>query len=64
LRWDKKGTENVTADHLSRIQFKTPQPIPDHDFFLDEQLLEITLRESSWYADIINYLATGHIPPH
>jgi hypothetical protein len=61
---DKKGTENVVTDHLSRIQFKASQPIPIHDSFLDEQLFEITPREPPWYADIINYLATGQIPPH
>jgi hypothetical protein len=61
---DKKGTENVVADHLSEIQFETPQPIPVHDSFSDEQLFEITPRKPPWYVDIINYLATGQIPPH
>jgi hypothetical protein len=61
---DKKGTENVVTDYLSRIQFKAAQPIPIHDSFPDEQLFEITPREPSWYADIINYLATGQIPPY
>jgi hypothetical protein len=61
---DKKGTENVVADHLSRIQFEQPQPLPVHDSFSDEQLFEITPREPRWYADIINYLATSQIPPH
>jgi hypothetical protein len=61
---DKKGTKNVVADHLSQIQFKTVQPLPVHDSFSDEQLFEITPREPPWYADIINYLATGQIPPH
>jgi hypothetical protein len=61
---DKKGTENVVADHLSRIQFEQPQPLPVHDSFPDEQLFEIIPREPLWYADIINYLATGQIPPH
>jgi hypothetical protein len=42
---DKKGTENVIADHLSRIQFETVQPLPVHDSFPDEQLFEITPRE-------------------
>jgi hypothetical protein len=56
---DKKSTENVVADHLSRIQFESPQPIPVHDSFSDEQLFVITLREPPWYANIINYLAIG-----
>jgi hypothetical protein len=42
--WDKKGTENVIAGHLSRIQFEQPQSIPVHDSFPDEQLFEITPR--------------------
>ncbi|XP_059434307.1 uncharacterized protein LOC132167368, partial [Corylus avellana] len=61
---DKKGTENVVADHLSRISFATPQPVPVHDSFPDEQLLEITPRNPPWYANIVNYLATGRIPSH
>jgi hypothetical protein len=61
---DKKGTENVVADHLSQIQFETPQPIPVHDSFSDEQLFVITPREPPWYVDIINYLATGQILSH
>jgi hypothetical protein len=60
---DKKGTENVVVDHLSRIQFEQPQSIPVHNSLSDEQLFEITPREPPWYADIINYLATGQIPP-
>jgi hypothetical protein len=32
---DKKSTENVVTNHLSRIQFETPQPIPIHDSFPD-----------------------------
>jgi hypothetical protein len=61
---DKKGTENVVTNHLSQIQFETPQPISIHDSFLDGQLFEITPREPPWYADIINYLAMGQIPLH
>jgi hypothetical protein len=61
---DKKGTENVVADHLSRIIFEKPQPIPVNDSFPDDQLFEITLREPPWYANIVNYLATGRIPSH
>jgi hypothetical protein len=41
---DKKGTENVVADHLPWIMFEKPQPIPVNDSFSDEQLFEITLR--------------------
>ena len=42
---DKKGIENVIADHLSWILFETPQPIPVHDSFPNEQLFDITPRK-------------------
>jgi len=32
-----------------------------HDSFPDEQLLEITPQGIPWYADIVNYLATGKV---
>jgi hypothetical protein len=60
---DKKGSDNVVADHLSRI-FLESSLIPVHDSFPDEQLLEITQKELPWYADIMNYLAIGKIPFH
>ena len=49
---DKRGIENVIADHLSRI--------PNAPTILDEHILAI-LKEP-WYADIVNYLATGQLP--
>ncbi|XP_059434319.1 uncharacterized protein LOC132167378 [Corylus avellana] len=61
---DKKGKMNVMANHLSRILFETPQPIPVHDSFPDEQLLEITVREPPWYIEIVNYLVTSRIPSY
>jgi hypothetical protein len=61
---DKKGTENVVPDHLSRILFETPHPIIVHDSFLEEQLFEITSREPPWYADIANYVAIDRSPSH
>ncbi|RDY06454.1 Retrovirus-related Pol polyprotein, partial [Mucuna pruriens] len=35
---DKKGAENVVADHLSRLE-REAEPIPTQDEFLDEQIL-------------------------
>jgi len=57
---DKKGSDNVVADNLSRISFESSL-IPVHDSFPDEQLFEIKPQEIPWYADIVNYLATGKI---
>ena len=59
---DKKGVENVVADHLSRL---VPESIshglPIGDSFPDEQLF--SLLHCPWYADVVNYLVTGQIPP-
>lgn len=85
---DKKGTENVVANHLSRLEYMKieQQPIND-DFpygrpvaqiennitdypltFKDAETDEvveaiITKTTVSWYADVINYLAAGVLPP-
>ena len=61
---DKKGVENVVADHLSRLVVQeTDENIPIPDSFPDEHLFSIH-SVCPWYADICNYLAAGQIPPH
>jgi len=92
---DKKGTENVVADHLSRIQDGQLEEVPINDCFPYERLVSFVkaeapryghlvdfLEEGSsgitkipeaasalsntatpWYADIINYLVAGILPP-
>ena len=39
---DKKGVENVVADHLSRVQNAPSDEQPINDNFPDEQLLAIS----------------------
>ncbi|KAL0374002.1 UNVERIFIED_CONTAM: Retrovirus-related Pol polyprotein from transposon opus, partial [Sesamum radiatum] len=58
---DKKGAENLVADHLSRLMTKGNSP-PLKDEFSDERLLA-TQEISPWYADLVNFLAT-HTLPH
>ena len=59
---DKKGVENVVVDHLSRLVLEsTSNDLPLGDSFLDEQLFALV--HCPWYADIVNYLVTGQIPP-
>ncbi|XP_073033797.1 uncharacterized protein [Primulina eburnea] len=56
---DKKGVENVVADHLSRLECICNDSV-DHaidDWFPDEQLFEV--RNCSWYANFANFLVTG-----
>ena len=60
---DKKGTENVVADHLSRLYFDTiMKRLPLNESFPDEQLMSVDVLP--WYADIVNYLVTGQLPEH
>ncbi|CAL8135414.1 unnamed protein product [Prunus armeniaca] len=60
---DKKGVENVVADHLSRISFEEPyEYLSIKDSSPDEQLFSVSTLP--WFANIVNFLATGLIPPH
>jgi hypothetical protein len=66
---DKKGVENVVADHLSRLSsYETIiDESPINEFFADENLFcvgTVSYIGSPWYADIANYLATSQIPSH
>ncbi|KAL2242612.1 UNVERIFIED_CONTAM: Transposon Ty3-G Gag-Pol polyprotein [Sesamum indicum] len=57
---DKKGAENLVADHLSRlVTDKNPPPLNDE--FPDEHLHTIQ-GITPWYADIVNFLVTGVLP--
>ena len=58
---DKKGVENVVADHLSRltIAHNTHYP-PIFDEFPEESLLTVSI--APWYAHIANFLVTGELP--
>ncbi|CAN6566554.1 unnamed protein product [Malus baccata var. baccata] len=60
---DKKGSENVVADHLSRLVHSNTEEdlIPLRESFPDEQLFSLKATDP-WYADIINYKVTKKIP--
>ena len=61
---DKKGCDNVIADHLSRLE----KPTEDEKWttieenFPNEHLFQV-LVQVPWYADIVNFLACGIILP-
>ncbi|CAN6581623.1 unnamed protein product [Malus baccata var. baccata] len=57
---DKKGSENVVADHLSRM-VHNEEALPILETFPDEQLMSINVSEP-WYADLVNFLVTKRIP--
>ncbi|GJT63098.1 reverse transcriptase domain-containing protein [Tanacetum coccineum] len=60
---DKKGTENVAADHLSRIDNNESSDDSEVDEnFPGEILMEINIRNEPWFADFANYLVCDIIP--
>ena len=59
---DKKGVENSVADHLSRMTNTNTQDLPINDFLRDDMLLKVTA-SCPWYANIVNFMVSGYIPP-
>ena len=61
---DKRGSENVVADHLSHLEYDKgiENRIEIEESFLDEQLL-VMEAHFPWYADFVNYLACNVLPP-
>ena len=58
---DKKGAENIVAGHLSRLMNESSiETTPINDSFPDE--FSFSINKTSWYANIVNYLATGETP--
>ena len=57
----KKGSENLMADHLSRLHISGGGDIGDT--YPNEHLLAI-LSRAPWYAHIVNFIITGSIPEH
>ncbi|GJZ49953.1 reverse transcriptase domain-containing protein [Tanacetum coccineum] len=60
---DRKGTENVAADHLSRIENdESSNDSEVDDNFPGETLMEINTKDEPWFADFANYLVGDIIP--
>ncbi|XP_070667526.1 uncharacterized protein [Malus domestica] len=62
---DKKGSENMVADHLSRLIIPTASKedsLPLRESFPDEQLFAVQFH-TPWFADIVNYLVKGVVHP-
>ena len=57
---DKKGCENVVADHLSRISLNEKGVV--NDAFPDENLFLIQKNKIPWFAHIVNYLVSRKMP--
>ncbi|GJS86298.1 reverse transcriptase domain-containing protein [Tanacetum coccineum] len=62
---DGKGTENVAADNLSRIENdETSNDSEVDDNFPGETLMEINTKDKPWFTDFANYLVGGHYGPN
>jgi hypothetical protein len=59
---DKKGVENSVTDHLSHLQFEESTKVPINDYMRDHTLLKVSTT-GPWYANIVNYIVAGYIPP-
>ncbi|GKA09153.1 reverse transcriptase domain-containing protein [Tanacetum coccineum] len=60
---DRKGTKNVAADHLSRLENdETSDDSEVDDNFPGETLMEINTKNEPWFADFANYLVGNIIP--
>ena len=60
---DKKGTENLVADHLSRLE-GARDDVPVNDEFPNEKLFAIEdKRAVPWFSDYVIYLVAKVIPP-
>ena len=59
---DPPGKENVVANFLFRVP-KSNDPLSMDDQFPNENLFDVIVK-TSWYADVVNYLAVGKLPRH
>ena len=61
---DKEGNDNVIADHSSRLEklIEDERGTVIEENFPDEYLFQVSV-QVPWYADIVNYLACGIMPP-
>ncbi|GKA28195.1 reverse transcriptase domain-containing protein, partial [Tanacetum coccineum] len=60
---DRKGIENVAADHLSRIENdESSEDSEVDDNFPRETLMEINTKNEPWFTDFANYLVADIIP--
>ncbi|XP_071926165.1 uncharacterized protein [Coffea arabica] len=57
---DKRSSENLVADHLSRILVVEESELLK-DAFPEKHLFSLN-SQLSWYADLVNYLVTGNFP--
>ena len=58
-----KGTENIVADHLSRLEGPRDEVQVNDDFPYEQLLVIEDTKPIPWFADYVNYLVAKVIPP-
>lgn len=56
---DKKGTENMVVDHLSRISDGKSEELPINDYFPYDMFVAFVRVEALCYAHIVDYFEEG-----
>jgi hypothetical protein len=59
---DKMRVENSVAGHLSHLQFEESAELLINNYMRDDTPLKVSTTDP-WYANIINYIMVGYIPP-
>ncbi|GJR04339.1 hypothetical protein Tco_0527323 [Tanacetum coccineum] len=60
---DRKGTKNVAADHLYRIENdKTSDDSEADDNFPGKTLMEVNTEDEPWFVDFANYIESEIMP--
>jgi hypothetical protein len=59
---NKKRVENLVVDHLSHLQFEESTELLISYYMRDDTLLKVSTTDL-WYANIVNYIVAGYIPP-
>ncbi|KAG9450268.1 hypothetical protein H6P81_010233 [Aristolochia fimbriata] len=60
---DKKGAENVVADHLSRLESENKDG-EILEIFPDERICQVSTSKVPSYADIANFVCSKWVPKH
>ncbi|KAG9442076.1 hypothetical protein H6P81_017930 [Aristolochia fimbriata] len=60
---DKKGAENVVADHLSRLEAENKEG-EISELFPDELICQINISKVPWFANIANFICSKWVPKH
>ncbi|KAG9450392.1 hypothetical protein H6P81_010357 [Aristolochia fimbriata] len=60
---DKKGAENVVADHLSRLEAGN-QEAEVSELFPDELICPVNILKVPWFENIANFVCSKWVPKH